>query len=301
VVKVNATTGTLTFTTPVTTSSSVGAYAINGSGLAANNGNYNFVQAPGNVTALAIQPLTAALGGTRAYDATTTAAAAVLTITNKIGSDDVTVASGNGTLAGAGLGEQAITSTGDLALGGDSALNYTLSGATGVVTITAAYLTVTGVTAANKVYDGTTAATLLGAPALVGVVSNEDVSLWTDAVSASFADPAVGFAKPVTVSNYSLVGTVVTNYALTQPALSADILPSAAPVFVGQGISTQPGGWKITFSGPAGGTYTVLATSDLTLPVNQWTTLTSGTFASGSVVFMEGSTGQTARFYLISP
>jgi len=38
----NATTGTLTFTTPATVTSNVGQYAINGSGLVANNGNYTF-------------------------------------------------------------------------------------------------------------------------------------------------------------------------------------------------------------------------------------------------------------------
>jgi len=53
----NATTGTLAFTTAATSSSSVGSYAINGSGLTANNGNYTFVQAAGNATALGILPL----------------------------------------------------------------------------------------------------------------------------------------------------------------------------------------------------------------------------------------------------
>ncbi len=53
-----ATTGTLTFTSPATATSNVGAYAINGSGLTANNGNYVFVQDPGNATALTINPAT---------------------------------------------------------------------------------------------------------------------------------------------------------------------------------------------------------------------------------------------------
>jgi alpha-L-arabinofuranosidase len=53
----NATTGTLAFNTPATSASSAGNYAVNGSGLAANNGNYTFVQAPGNATALSILPL----------------------------------------------------------------------------------------------------------------------------------------------------------------------------------------------------------------------------------------------------
>ena len=50
----NSTTGTLTFGTAATSSSSVGSYAINGSGLTANNGNYTFVQAVGNALALTV-------------------------------------------------------------------------------------------------------------------------------------------------------------------------------------------------------------------------------------------------------
>src|SRR5215217_5320033 len=53
-----ATTGTLSFGTAATQSSNVGSYAINGSGLTANNGNYSFVQAAGNATALSITPAT---------------------------------------------------------------------------------------------------------------------------------------------------------------------------------------------------------------------------------------------------
>ncbi len=51
----NATTGTLMFTTAATSGSPAGSYAINGSGLIANFNNYNFIQAPGNATALTIQ------------------------------------------------------------------------------------------------------------------------------------------------------------------------------------------------------------------------------------------------------
>lgn len=51
-----ATTGTLAFTSTATPTNNVGNYAILGSGLAANNGNYVFVQAPANATALTITP-----------------------------------------------------------------------------------------------------------------------------------------------------------------------------------------------------------------------------------------------------
>ena len=53
-----ATTGTLSFNTAATQASNVATYAITGLGLTANNGNYNFVQAAGNATALNITPAT---------------------------------------------------------------------------------------------------------------------------------------------------------------------------------------------------------------------------------------------------
>ncbi|MCX7172592.1 MAG: MBG domain-containing protein, partial [Proteobacteria bacterium] len=54
----SATSGTLAFNSEATTASNVGSYAINGSGLTANNGNYVFAQAAGNATALTINPAT---------------------------------------------------------------------------------------------------------------------------------------------------------------------------------------------------------------------------------------------------
>ncbi|HEY8949282.1 MAG TPA: MBG domain-containing protein [Rhizomicrobium sp.] len=52
----SATSGTLSFLSSATGSSNAGSYAINGSGLTANNGNYVFVQAAGNANALTINP-----------------------------------------------------------------------------------------------------------------------------------------------------------------------------------------------------------------------------------------------------
>jgi hypothetical protein len=50
----NATTGNISWTTPATTSSPAGHYAIDGSGLSADNGNYVFTQATTNASALTI-------------------------------------------------------------------------------------------------------------------------------------------------------------------------------------------------------------------------------------------------------
>jgi hypothetical protein len=52
----SATTGTLLWSTPATPTSAPGSYPIDGSGLTANFGNYTFVQAAGNATALTLGP-----------------------------------------------------------------------------------------------------------------------------------------------------------------------------------------------------------------------------------------------------
>ena len=52
----SATTGTLAFSTSATAASPAGAYALTGSGLTANHGNYVFAQATGNATAFTIHP-----------------------------------------------------------------------------------------------------------------------------------------------------------------------------------------------------------------------------------------------------
>ena len=55
---------------------------------------------------------------------------------NQVGSDNITVASGAGVLAAKSAGVENIASFGNLALGNNTAGNYTLSGASGSVTIT---------------------------------------------------------------------------------------------------------------------------------------------------------------------
>ena len=104
-----------------------------------NANNYSITYNPGTLT---VNPLAASLTGSRTYDGTTNAAAGILSVANIVGSDNVTVASGAGGLAGKNIGAQAITSFGTLALGGTRATNYTLAGASGSVTITQTVTTI---------------------------------------------------------------------------------------------------------------------------------------------------------------
>jgi hypothetical protein len=109
---------------------------------------------------------------------------------------------------------------------------------TGASTVTAAMpsstvgqkgLTITGLTAASRVYDGTTAATLSGTAALFGLIGGDDVSL-TGTGSGAFNSKDVNTANAVSVTGFSLLGAKALNYSLTQPTLSASIQAKALTV-----------------------------------------------------------------------
>jgi len=61
-------------------------------------------------------------------------------------------------------------------LGGGASGNYSLAPGSANANITAAPLTVSGITANDKVFDGTTVATTTGTPSLTGVVGGETVT-----------------------------------------------------------------------------------------------------------------------------
>ena len=87
--------------------------------------------------------------------------------------------------------------------------DYTLAEPTTTANITPATLTVSGITAANKVYDGTTNATLNTAGAiLVGVYNGDTVTLNTSGAEGTFASPSVANGVTVTISGLAINGAV---------------------------------------------------------------------------------------------
>jgi hypothetical protein len=195
-------------------------------------GNYTLAGASGSVnitvSALALT-VTNLLAVDKAYDGTTNATldATAAGLTGVLNGDDVTLVSSNAVAFFADKNadnNKPVTVTA-LALVGAAAANYTLVDPTNLTAnITAAGLTVNGVAAVSKVYDGTTNAQLSGTATLNGVVSGDDVSLATDDASAAFAGPNVGTGIPITVSGYAITGADAGNYTLTQPSdLAADI------------------------------------------------------------------------------
>src|SRR5205814_9707794 len=108
-----------------------------------------------------------------------------------------------------------------LTLSGDDAGNYTLTQPSATAAITAATLT-GSINAANKIYDGTTAATI-ATHTISGVIGSDNVSL--SGGTATFADENVGNGKSVSATGLSLSGADAGNYQLasTSAATTANI------------------------------------------------------------------------------
>ncbi|MCX6876279.1 MAG: YDG domain-containing protein [Verrucomicrobia bacterium] len=94
-------------------------------------------------------------------------------------------------------------------------------------TVSAKPLTITGVTAANKVYDGTTGAVLTGGTVAGGVLGTEIVTIM--AGTGAFASANVG-SQAVTATGYALGGADVGNYVLSAQPGVANASITARPV-----------------------------------------------------------------------
>src|SRR6185295_7322282 len=95
------------------------------------------------------------------------------TLVGVIGSDAVTLNTGAavGTFADHNVGLNKVVSISGLTISGAQADDYTLTQPSTTASITPLYLTVTGITASNKIYDATTSATLnTSGAALNGVI-----------------------------------------------------------------------------------------------------------------------------------
>ena len=85
-------------------------------------------------------------------------------------------------------------------------------------------LSVTGITADSKEYDGTTQAMVDVADAmLVGVQPGDNITLNTGSAIGEFASKTVGTGKLVTVNGLTISGADVSNYFLSAPVTTADI------------------------------------------------------------------------------
>ena len=162
----------------------------------------------------------------------------------------VATVAANGTLTIVGAGNTTITAnqTGNATYSAAADVSQTL-------TVNQKALAITGLTGVNKTYDGLTTASATGTPALSGLVGSDTVTLGGTA-SYTFSSAAVGTAKSITTTGYTMSGGQSSYYTLTQPTLSANITAAslaitAQNVIKAFGVTLTGGGGSTAFT-PSG-------------------------------------------------
>ncbi|MEO8769404.1 MAG: YDG domain-containing protein [Ferruginibacter sp.] len=260
---------------------------------------YTFTQLTGLVADITPKGIIVidATANNKPYDGNTLTTVTVNTVAGVISPDDVVV-SGNGNFATAQVGNN-ISVTTSLGLSGTDASNYTLDQPTGLTAnITPVGLTITGVTAANKVYDGNSTATLNGTAVLNGVIGMDVVSISGTSV-ANFNNKNVGTSKPVTVTGYTLSGTDAGNYSVTQPAgLTADITTASLTI---SGAAAQNKNFDGNTNAVVTGTLNGIISPDGVTLVGTGTFASSAVGTAIPVTSTSTLTGTDALNYIINP
>ena len=192
----------------------------------ADTANYNLIFPIGvtaDITAMELQ-IVGLTADDRVYDATTLAALQGTASVTGLAGDTVSLSgTAVGNFADKHVGDDKTVNLSGVTLTGADAGNYVLATDSGLTAnVTPLDLNVTGLTADNRVYDATDAATLTGTGTVLAI-AGDTVSLDGTAVG-TFDDKNAGTGKSVTVSGLSLSGVDAGNYNLVFPsALTADI------------------------------------------------------------------------------
>jgi hypothetical protein len=162
-----------------------------------------------------------------------------------------------------------IAVTASNSLSGSVASNYTLTQPTGLsANITAAPVTISGLSAANKVYNANQVAVLRGTPMISGFLGSDTGTISSGSVTGQFASANVGTAISVTAdvsgltisnSNYSVVGV--------STLIAADITPAPITVTAAKTYdgSNSVAANQMTIAGVSGQVLTFAAGSTGTL------------------------------------
>ena len=185
-----------------------------GAGLVAGAGtlaaNYDIPAVATGTAAITTRVLTVTPTGiSKTYDGTTSA---VVSLTdNRVSGDLLSLTHTTAQFVDRNVGYKSVL-VGGIALTGASAANYTVaSTARTAASITPRLLAGT-VTVADRVYDGSRTATIVGR-GLSGLVDGDAVTL--DGGAATFANKAVGASKAVTVTGLALAGAQAGNYEVS--------------------------------------------------------------------------------------
>ena len=234
-----------------------------------------------------------ATAANKVYDGTTTASATLTD--NRVAGDSLSISFVAADFSNKAVGDGKTVAVSGIAVTGPDAGNYAFNTtASAPANITAA--TVAGsITANNKIYDGSVAATI-ASRSLSGALGGDSVSLAGGA--ACFADPYVGNNKPVTATGLGLTGTDSGNYTLASSTATttANIVGAQAPNITRLTIS--PDRWvHLLCTGSPGQTYVVQATANLNHPT--WVVLSTNVISTNGTLSVLDSTATNypARFY----
>jgi len=252
-----------------------------------NNGaqltNENFTLTPsvvGTNTTVATSSSPSIYGSSVTFTATVTRASGTNTPTGTVAiKDGATAICTTTNLSGSASSPSAFCSVSNLPVvgsphsitavyGGDA--NFTGSTSSAIAqSVSAKALTVTGLTAKDKVYDATKTASITGTPALLtsetigtgtstdGAPFTGDVVSITGAPTGTFSSKDVANGIIVSVSGLSLSGAQAGNYSLTAPSLSARITQKALTV---NGLTANNKVYDATLAATISGTAALLAT-----------------------------------------
>ena len=189
----------------------------------ADAGNYMLVNTKisttGTITKATL--IVSPVADNKAYDQTT--AATIRLTDNRIAGDMVNLVYTSARFASKTAGNgKTVNITGIYVTGGVDSGSYTLASHTATTTANITPLTLTGyITASNKVYDGTTAATLTNSSIASGVLPGDTVAIV--GCTATFDTKNVGTVKTVTATGFSLGGPDGANYSIGTVTTTATI------------------------------------------------------------------------------
>jgi filamentous hemagglutinin family protein len=198
----------------------------------------------GSIGKITPRPLTATIVGdpTKVYDGTTTATlgSSNYQLDGFVAGQGATVGQPSSiAYAGSDVGSQTLDATFSVtnftADSGTRLSHYILpTNATGTGTINQAPLSISGLLANSKVYDGDTADTIDASGAkLFGVIAPDagQVGLDTSGIVGSFAQSNAGNGIAVSISGWSLTGAKASNYqVVASTGLTANITPKALTI-----------------------------------------------------------------------
>jgi hypothetical protein len=289
-----STAGNLSTSNHLKAGSYAGSESVGSTLTGADAGDYTFTGATGDYTVSPLALTVAATGANKVYDGTTSDAP-TLSGGGVILGDHVSFAYTAANFGGKNVGSGQAVSVSGITLGGPDAADYALNStsAMATATISPASLTVSGITAGNKVYDGNAAAILAGG-SLVGVAAGDTgLVVLTDA--GNFASQNVGTGLRVAAAE-TLSGAGAGNYVLVQPTgLIANITP-ATLIYEATPASRTAGQSLAGFSGSLSGFVAGETQVNDTIGTLAWTTPATAGSRTG-LYAIEGS-GLTASNYV---